>query len=238
MRNGKIICHIDYDYDGNGNLVKEFWDFNGKWNQVFHYIYEPKTKLHNYYSSPFLDVPSSHRISQEMYTFNNEVGGPSLYYYNDKGQLNKKVFVRSDSVSTHTFYEYDEAGKLIESKRKYSDNKMARFTYQYDEQNRLVMRNFYLADTLYGFESYLYNPEGELVKAYLKNFDTWLSGTLTFRSNNLGKVASGTFKGENGFDASILFNYNAAGLLSEIHWKFSFGKFQKYSFEYLPADSL
>jgi hypothetical protein len=35
---------ISYSYDENGNLIKEYWNFNGKWNQTFLFEYE---KLNN-----------------------------------------------------------------------------------------------------------------------------------------------------------------------------------------------
>ena len=37
-KDSKTICHIDYAYDDNGNLVKEFWNFNEKWSQTFYYF--------------------------------------------------------------------------------------------------------------------------------------------------------------------------------------------------------
>ena len=237
-RGGKTIGHVEYHYDGSGNLIREYWDFAGKWYQEFRYEYEKMTNQKVYFSSPFLAVPSTHRISREQYTFNNEVTGPSLYYYNDRGQLNKKVFIRSDSVSTHTYYEYDRLGRLTTSVRQYASNEKARFRYKYDENNRLVMRYYYRADTVFGFESYLYNTDGALVRAYLKNFDNWLTGMISFQTDQLGRVTDGFFKGANGFDATLQFKYNRKGFLSEIYWDFSFGKFQKYSFYYLPLDSL
>jgi hypothetical protein len=238
VRNGNKICEVQYAYDAKGNLVRENWDFAGQWHQEFQYEYEKEIPQKVYYSSPFLAIPFTHRISREHYTFNNEVAGPSMYYYNDRGQLTKKVFIRSDSVSTHTYYEYDPEGRLKASVRHYADNETARFSYKYDESNRLIMRYYYRADTVYGFESYLYNADGALVKAYLKNFDNWLTGLISFRTDHLGRITGGVFKGENGFDAVLQFSYNKQGLLSDIHWNFSFGKFQKYSFYYLPVDSL
>lgn len=32
---------ITYSYDGNNNLISEYWDFSGEWNQTFIYEYDP-----------------------------------------------------------------------------------------------------------------------------------------------------------------------------------------------------
>jgi len=141
LYDGKILCEISYDYDSNGNLIKEFWDFNGKWNQTFRYIYAKKKQIKNFYSSPFLSVEGNYRISKEEYTYNDEIGGPSLYFYNENGLLVKKVFIRDDSLTTNTFYEYDNNGKLVSSKRFYSDGNIANFIYNYDQYNNLIRRN-------------------------------------------------------------------------------------------------
>jgi hypothetical protein len=221
-----------YEYDDNNNLSEELWDFQGQWKQTFKYYYEKKDINKNYYSSPFLTCKGNYRICKENYTFNNEIGGPSIYYYNEKGLLHKKVFIRSDSITTTTFYEYDPERKLITSKRNYSDGSFAVFNYIYDENSNLVFRSYNREDTLAGFESYFYNSEGDLIKAYIKNFDNWLTGIINYNLNESGIITGGKFKGENGFDALITFNYNNEGLISEIIWEFTFGKFQKYIFEY------
>jgi hypothetical protein len=236
-RGGKNICNVSYEYDDNNNLIKEFWDFQGKWSQTFIYIYEKIAINKNYYSSPFLTSTGGYRISKENYTFNNEVGGPSFYYYNEEGLLYKKVFIRSDSITTATFYEYDPERKLVASKRNYPDGSFALFKYTYDRNSNLILQSFYKGDTLAGFESYLYNSEGDLIKACIKNFDNWLTGTINYNLNEMGIITGGEFKGEDSFDATITFNYNNEGLLSEIIWEFTFGKFQQYNFEYELTDS-
>ncbi len=236
-RGGKPICNISYEYDDKNNLVKEFWNFQGKWSQTFIYCYEKTDAVRNYYSSPLLTNTGRYRISKENYTFNNKVGGPSFYYYNGEGLLYKKVFRRSDSLVTTTFYEYDHERKLVASKRHYPDGSTALFKYIYDSNKNLILRSCYRADTLAGFESYLYNSQGNLFKAYFKNFDDWLTGTIDYNISDPGLVTGGEYKGKNGFDASISFKYNDEGLLSEIIWEFSFGKFQKYNFEYVLTSS-
>lgn len=232
FKEDKVVCEISYDYDRGGNLSKEFWDFNKKWSQTFVYVYEKKNLDILFYSSPYFPKKSNFRISHEDYTYNNEVGGPSYYYYNEQELLDKKVFVRSDSITTSTSYNYDIEGKLVSSMRNNSDSSIIKFDYVYDKNNNLIARNYFKEGTNCGFESYLYNSDGELIKAYLKNADGWITGTINFQSDELGDVTGGEFKGENGFNASLIFSYNSDGLLSEIMWNFSFGKFQRYNFEY------
>lgn len=235
---GKIVAEIFYEYDKTGNLIKELWDFNGKWNQTFNYKYTQKNTTRHFYSSPFFSNQGNYRIIKEAYNFNDETKGPSLYEYDENGRLQKKIFLRSDSLKTNTHYHYDNQNRLILSKRVYSDKKEAKFTYEYDDQNRLVKRNFYKADTLSGFEYYLYNAEGELSKAFFKNFDGWISGTIQFENDKFGNVTKGHFKGEDGFDALITFSYDEHLLVSEIRWQFSFGKFQNYTFMYEHINNL
>ena len=40
VRDGEIIGKIDFDYDKNGNLIKDTWTFASGWQQVFTYHYE------------------------------------------------------------------------------------------------------------------------------------------------------------------------------------------------------
>ncbi len=227
-----IVCTIYFDYDKEGNLTKEFWDFNGKWSQTFRYTYVQKNQTRHFYSSPYVSVESNFRIRSEDYTFNNEIGGPSRYYYDASGLLAKKVFTRSDNLETNTLYTYDTAGRLVSSKRIYSDSSIATFTYAYDENDNQIRRDFHKADTLYGMELYFYNTDNELIKAYIKNFDGWLTGIIDFTNDDHGKIVNGEFKGEKDINALIDFNYSTNNLVSDITWKFPSGKFQKYHFEY------
>ncbi|MBU1012756.1 MAG: hypothetical protein KKG99_07110 [Bacteroidetes bacterium] len=229
-----VTCNMDYSYDNFGNLIYEHWDFLGKWSQTFHYEYENIETHLNYYSNPFVSNSSKCRVRHEDYTFNNEVGGPSIYTYDANGLLILKKFIRTDSLVTLTNYKYDKNKKLISSTRTYPDNSKSIFTYEYDKDDNLILRTAYKNDTIEGYESYLYNKFGELEKARYKNFDRWLSGDLTFYYNCYGLLDHANFFGSDGFDAKITYFYNQEGLLTEIIWKFSFGKFQKYVFEYEP----
>lgn len=232
LKGKDTICSVTYKYNRNGNMTGEDWDFGGRWKQWFRYRYEATSEKAYYYSSPLLSNTGCCKIVKEYYTYNQEVGGPSIYHYNDNGLLYKKEFIRSDGVSTITFYEYDRERRLVSSQRAYSDGKKARFTYQYNNNNELIRRNYYANDSLAGFEVYTYDPEGRLKEAEILNFDNWLSGSIAFDHDASGKPVSGRFSGSGGFDAGISISYNDAGMLCIIRWEFSFGKFQQYTFEY------
>jgi hypothetical protein len=232
IMNDEVRCKITYKYDTNDNLTEEYWDFQGQWSQTFMYEYKRTNIKVGYYTSPYFQDLGPYLISKEEYTYNNEVGGPSYYNYNEKGYLETKIFERSDGVRTTTFFTYQKNGQLKTSSRYYSDESKGVFIYSYDEHDHLVKREFFKDDTLVALESHLYNPEGKLIKTYLKNFDGWLNGTLDYEHDNRGNFSRGIFQGEDGFNAIVEFAYNEIGLLTEFIWKFSTGDFQKYTFEY------
>lgn len=231
--NGEIRCVITYTYDENNNLIKEDWDFGGKWSQTFNYEYKMTNMKTLYYTSPYFRDLGPYRISKEDYTYNNKVGGPSYYHYGEGGNLEKKVFERSDGVKTTTQFSYEKNGQLKTSLRSYDNGDSGYFSYVYDEHDRLIKREYYKIDSLVAFESHLYDAEGKLIKTYLKNVDGWLTGSIDYEYNRFEKISSGVFHGEDGFDALLTFSYNDLTLLSELHWAFSTGDLQTYHYEYL-----
>lgn len=228
----ELGCVISYEYDDIGNLIREHWDFQGRWEQTFEHEYVKINMKKQYYSSPYFNDLGTYRISKETYTYNNKIGGPSYYYYNDDNELEKKEFVRSDGLKTITTFNYKKKGNLETSERLYSDGNTGYFSYIYDDRDRLIIREFYRDDTLVAFESHAYDKEGRLFKTYLKNFDGWLNGTIDYHFDRSDKISGGVFHGEDGFNADLSFMYDDAELLNEIIWTFSNGDFQKYTFEY------
>jgi hypothetical protein len=226
---------IDYSYDDNNNLVREHWDFLGEWSQTFNYEYEtcdiesPKTYTS---SNVFINSGGDFRIIGEYYDFSKETGGPSHYVYDREVKLVNKTFERSDGLTTSTFYLYDCRGNLTKSYRKYSNGLRAIFSYEFDEDRKLVGRSFKRIDGIGGSESYQYDETSRLITAYYENFDSWLTGTITFTYGENGRVEEGYFKAGDDYDADITFGYDEEGNLSRIHWEFSFDKTQTYTFEY------
>lgn len=233
FKDDKKICMIKYEYDSFTNLIKEEWDYFGKWKQTFTYVYEKiNDNKKQYYSLPVFTNTRKYKIIKEEYTFNNEVGGPSIYNYDETNILDTKKFIRTDNVETITKYRYDKFGKLIESFRNYSDGSKNIFTYQYDEDDNLILRTSYKNEKIVGYESYFYDSSGQLKKAYYQNYDNWITGDIKFNYDETGKLTTGIFISPKGFSADIFFKYDKNECLSEIEWMFSFGKFQRYSFIY------
>lgn len=233
----KTLAQVSYQYDSLHNLEIENWDFSGKWQQTFHYYYTSIDTEKNYYTSPYLVnglIPQ--RVSRETYSFNNEIGGPSSYVYNAQGELERKIFTRSDSLQTVTNYFYDADHMLTKSVRNFDDGKQTTFTYTYNAANLLIARKAYQNKQLIAYEAHIYNQAGQLLQTQLSNFDGWLTGTITYESNFWGSPETGHFIDSQGFDADLKFAYNNNLQLVKLTWIFSFGKFQEYTFTYDETD--
>lgn len=229
-KTGVKIGTIAFTYDRN-MLTKEHWDFPGQWTQTFEWVYQPVKSLFTS-SNVFIPENTRFRLKKENYDFNNESGGPSYFSYDELGKLIEKIFARSDSLKTVTGYDYQDNGLLMKSGRKYNDGKTGTFNYEWNDFRKLLKREFYIDEEKIGDELYFYTSTGQLESANWNNFDTWLSGTLTFEYSATGQINLGHFKGKNGFDAELEFSYDGDGNVSKIVWQFSFGKTQTYWFEY------
>ena len=233
-REGDSIGFIEYSYDYFGNLVGEYWDFNGQWNQTFVYEYQQEAANSYTSSNTFIRENKWFRIYQEEYTYNDETGGPSYYQYDDEGRLAEKEFIRSDGLTTRTNYRYDSTGILRSSVREYHDGDSAYFHYWYSIDRKLLVKTFEKSDGGSGSETYRYDDKGMLEQGELNNFDSWLNGTFAFEYDGLGLLTAANFDGKDGFDADLSFEYDLNQNLVMINWDFSFGGFQKYIFKYEP----
>jgi hypothetical protein len=234
-REGDSIGFIEYSYDYFGNLVREYWDFNGQWNQTFVYEYQQAAAICFTSSNVFIREGKWFRVQQEEYTFNAETGGPSFYQYDDDGSLVEKEFIRSDGLTATTTYQYDSTGILRSSLREYHDGDSANFHYWFSTDRKLLVRTFEQSGGRNGSETYRYDDKGFLELGELNNIDNWLNGTLTFEYDGTGLLRTGKFEGNDGFDADLRFEYDLNQNLVVINWDFSFGGFQKYVFIYEPA---
>jgi hypothetical protein len=231
LRENKKIGKIIYQYDINGNLILEKWDFNGTWEQilVYEYIEVPNTIYAS--SNPFIVNSAYYRIKDEYYSYEGGSEGPSSYLYLEN-KLVKKIFQRSDGLTTETHHQYDELGLLLNSTRNYSDGKTAEFFYTFNDKDQMTRRWFKRSDGLEGEEVYTYDAEGRLVMAEYEKMDAWLTGTMAFSHNSEGLPIKGFFKGEENFDADVYFFYDDYKNLMKIRWDFSIGKSQTYTFQY------
>lgn len=234
QRDNQIIGSITYQYDINGNLLLEKWDFNSLWEQIFIYEYiEPPDKVF-LSSNPFIVNSGFYRIEEEFYSYEGGSEGPSEYFYTGN-KLIEKTFGRSDGLKTVTRYQYDDSGILLTSNRIYSDGTTAEFFYTFNDNRQLTRRWFKRSDGLEGEEVYNYDAEGRLVMARYEKMDAWLSGTMAISHDSKGLPLKGYFKGDENFDADVYFAYDEYRNLIKVKWDFSFGKSQIYTFSYKPT---
>ncbi len=233
---GDSVGFIEYSYDYFGNLVGEYWDFNGQWTQTFTYEYQQGAAKCFTSSNVFIRENKWFRVNHEEYIYNDETGEPSYYRYDDEGRLGEKEFIRSDGLSTRTTYQYDSTGILRSSFRQYHNGDSANFHYWYSIDRKLLVRTFERSDGDSGSETYRYDENGLLESGELNNFDGWLNGTLTLVYDGSGLLSAGKFLGNDGFDADLRFEYDLNMNLAAINWEFTFGGFQKYTYTYIGCD--
>lgn len=233
-REDKPFGGIRYVYGDDGRLQSETWDLGGgQWSQTFSYEYETAPEMVFSASSPLLMMNSRYRVVAESYDYNAQGGGPSHYTYDADGRLLKKVFERSDGLSTETSYVFDNAGKLISSHRVYHDGRTAEFSYSYDKALRLTGKTFRQSNGEEGFEEYSYDRLGRLTGATYQNMDFWLNGELSFDYDGWGHIAAGHFTSKDSYDADLEFETDDRGNVRRMHWLFSNGMTQTYTFEYV-----
>lgn len=232
-RDGDNYGVIRYVYNDEARLVSETWDLaGGKWSQTFTYHYELAPGRVFSASSPLMMMNPAYRVTGESYDFNSKGGGPSYYNYDDEGRLVNKVFERADGLRTETSYVFDDTGNLISSHRSYHDGRTADFQYQYDDALRMTGKTFQQSTGEEGFEKYTYDHLGRLVGATYRNMDFWLNGELAFGYDSWGHLDRGKFTGQDGLDAELDFKTDEHGNALRIHWQFSNGMTQTYTFEY------
>lgn len=232
-RDGEPFGVIRYEYGENGRLQSETWDLaDGKWSQTFSYRYEPLPAKSYSAASPIVMLNPGFRVTGETYDFSGRDGGPSFYEYDGEGRLLKKVFQRSDGLRTETDYTYDDNGNLVSSHRAYHDGRTADFRYSYDASMRLTGKTFSQSTGEGGFETYRYDRLGRLAGATYRDMDFWLNGELTFSYDDWGHLDKGEFAGADGFDAELEFDTDEHGNVLRMHWRFSNGMTQTYTFAY------
>jgi YD repeat-containing protein len=217
-QHGERVGEIRYDYDAAGRLEQERWQLGDSWSQTFTYVYfEGGPARHNTYTSPnvFITPKDSFAVAAENYDYSGQSGG----------------------LITNTVFLYDPDRRLSRSYRIYADGRHGVFSYEFNVAGKLAERTAKVSDGGTGSEIYEYDKEGRLVSAYYKNFDCWLTGKILFKYAG-GRLSKGVFKGENGSDAVISFGYDDMDHLASIHWEFSSGKTQTYTFEYAHFEEL
>lgn len=235
FKDNKNIGHIDFKYNELNQITEEYWEFTGSYNQTFTFEYGIPNIAYSS-SNVFITNTDKYKIVNEDYGFNGETGGPSIYYYSSGSKLEKKLFKVDDKIKTSTTYNYNSTGLLTSSLRVFTNGNETLFRYKFNEDKQLTERIYFNNDSIVGHEYYEYQ-QGLLTKGEYENFDSWLSGSISFEHNKTGELTTGIFKGKDGFDAIIYFTYDENRNISKIHWVFSFGKTQTYTFVYEEINS-
>ncbi len=231
-QNNKRIGEIIFRYNDIGQLTEEDWNFDTGFSQSLKYEYLDREHLHYKSSNAFIRDNYPWIISEENYDYSGQGGGPSYYNYDDAGKLQEKIFVRSDGMQTITNYFYRDNGYLEKSVRHYSDGKTGTFTYTYDVNGDLLERIFNRSDGITGSEKYIYDGDGKLISGQWVNFDSWLTGRLEFMHDRYDRIISAKYTSDKDLSADIIFNYDMNGNLIKIHWAFSNGSSQTYTFKF------
>ena len=233
-KENKTTGTINYSYDENNNLIKEYWDFSGTWNQTFRYEYviRETNNIEPYTSGNVFITNPEYRVTAEKYDYSNITGGPSEYEYDDEGKLRKKIFRRSDGLSTETHYLYDHKNRLIKSYRQYSSGLSAICDYDYFENRKLKQKILKRSDGALSRETYQYDERGLLISANYDNMDFWLTGEIHFVYDKNDLLQNGYYKGKNSKKAVITFSNDINKNVIRIHWDFSDSKTQTYIFDY------
>jgi len=234
LRGSEQIGTIVYEHDEDGNLTREHWDFSGVWDQTSTYVYvKVAPKRPPSWTSPNVYVVDTvnYRQVSEHYDFNGEMNGSARFDYDESGKLVGKRYETSQGLWTETTLEYDANGLLTKTHRKYSNGLTAEFTYRFNGNRRLVQRTFERSDGVAGAERYEYDDKMRLVKGVYENFDTWLTGTITYGHAEDGEIEKAHFDGER-FDAEIDFDHDEHGNVTRMQWVFDFGQTQTYELGY------
>lgn len=234
-RNGQPFGRIEYTFDEAGHMLRAHWDFGGgQWSQTFDYEYEPVPSVVYATTNPFVAMNPRFQCIEEHYDFNGGESGTSQSEYGAPGKLVRKVYEFGDKLRTVTTYDYNESGDLTQTRRENKDGSVVNFEYAFNAGGRLTERSFKRSDGVEGYERFTWDRLGRLVGGEYKNMDFWLSGKLTFTHDGWGRLATGHFSGEDGFDAEIVFDTDADGNVTRMHWVFTFGKTQTYYYQYTP----
>lgn len=222
---------INYYYGENGLLLEEIWTIKG-WTQNFSYEYEDINCKKYVYSSPFISPACGYRVKIEQYTWCGKIGGPSYYHYNDREQLEKKVFIRSDSVQLDIYYQYSDEGLIEKSWRSFDDGSKTIFYYTYNKTGQILSRRFQKTDESTGEELYDYDENGRIKSVQYNNFDGWLNAKATIYYDLYDRPVKADLFGQKVKDGTIDFSYDNFGNMIFMHWQITPEIFQDYSFEY------
>ena len=142
-----------YEYDLEGNVIKESIYPNGEfgWYHIYEYDLEGNV------------------IKESSYGTDGELGNYQTYEYDTKGNLIRESSYDSDDKGFYDWYktyEYDTKGNLIKKSSYDTDGELGDYqTYEYDTKGNLIKKSNYDTDgELNDYQTYEYNSENTLMK--------------------------------------------------------------------------
>lgn len=232
MNDADTVAVISYVYDARGNLADEEWRFAQGWSQQFHYEYVPVVCQVWGLPDPLITNTCRFRVVREEYSYNDTLGGPSVYTYGPEGDLIRKSFTRSDGLRTVTSYVYDPSRRLVRSTRREGDGTEHIFLFEYDRAGRTILKTQLAGGVPISTHAYYYDAEGKVLRQVLQNVDGWLTGLLSFETDDRGRIQRGLFRGQGSIRATVTYGYDDNECLRTVRWRFSSGTTQEYRYAY------
>ena len=144
----RLVKHViddryyTYEYDDNGNVVREIKYLNGKENRTRLYTYDVNGQM----IRQIIIQDAWPTVTTSRYDYTYDYGG----------NLTKEVETKGNKITSTTHYVYDEGSRVIQI---YDTDDKGKVTYsrkyEYDEQGRLISEPQ---------REYTYDARGNLVK--------------------------------------------------------------------------
>jgi len=149
-----------YEYDDNGNIMREETYYDGKLYYVSEYAKDEDGEIYHVKSSDYQDDGSYY-----VYEYTNQGNSENTFGYDAEGNL---------TYESYSEFLYDSNGYQYESKTTVNYIDIGeKYVYEYDEHNNLLSRSCTLADGTVQYEYTYereYNDEGRIVWEKTYNF--------------------------------------------------------------------
>ncbi|HXK50492.1 MAG TPA: hypothetical protein PKW56_08495 [Clostridiales bacterium] len=191
------------------NDCHEITIFNKFGNPVKKIFYNKDDAIHGYQIFSYDD--KGNRISSEEYDSKENQVFKRIYYYNDKNELVKENWFKSDTLNGGWNYKYNEQGGLAEwnafDQKSNIIQKIAE--YEYNESGELIILNEYSGGKLSYVHKYTYDEKGnEIVHRmdFIHEKNRYATETKTFDIS--GNVIKIEYSDSKGLSSSSVINYD------------------------------
>ena len=158
---------LQFEYDGNGNIVKGNKYGGGGFYGVLEYEYDENRNI----------IKRTEYDSQGIVLWWDE------FKYDENRNLIKEENYEYDRLNGWYEYIYDEQNRLVEEISYYSDGSRSYETsYTYDEQGRLIREHRYVVNLNHITESYVYDDQGNMVQKFIPK------GTIDYEYDEQGRM--------------------------------------------------